>query len=81
MISIMVGKCVNNYATVPQNSLTVFNEIGNVTAEALTQSSNVVYTPVEIATLVTFIVGVIQVRTIKKYENGNNRVWFTVIHY
>lgn len=57
----MVGKCVSNYATVP-HSLSIFDENSNVTAEALTQSSKVIYTPVEVATLVTFIVGVIQVR-------------------
>lgn len=64
VVSIMVGKCVNNYATMPHpHSLPILSENeANVTAEALVQSSTqAIYTPVEIATLVSFIVGVIQV--------------------
>lgn len=56
----MVGKCVNKYANVPV-ALVAQVGVGNLTAEAFTQS-NVTYTPVEVATLVCFIVGVIQVK-------------------
>lgn len=69
VVSIMVGKCVNKYANVPvaliSQHLTLNHgvENGNLTAERLIQQPpDVMYSPVEVATLVCFIVGVIQVR-------------------
>jgi hypothetical protein len=70
----MVGKCVNKYANVPvalisQHSSSSSNGFGNLTAEAFTQQQpEIMYTPIEVATLVCFIVGVIQVNGKKQIK-------------
>lgn len=51
----MVGKCVNKYSN-------VHAEITNSTDTQMHDSTTTGYSPVEIATLVCFIVGVIQVK-------------------
>lgn len=53
----MVGKCVNKFATVP-------SDVTNSTVTQLNETATGhLYSPVEIATLVCFMVGVIQVKS------------------
>lgn len=55
----MVGKCVNKFSNVQM-------EVANSTDTQLLQSTSpTMYSPMEIATLVCFIVGVIQVKVYK----------------
>lgn len=55
-MSIMVGKCVNKYSNIQMEV------VGNSTDTQLLQPAASDYSPLEIATLVCFIVGVIHVR-------------------
>lgn len=57
VVSIMVGKCINKYSNIQQVS-------SNSTEAALSNEPSIGYSPVEIATLVCFMVGVIQVNHI-----------------
>lgn len=56
VVSIMVGKCVNKYSNL---DAVVSNSTVNHSSDAVTGHS---YSPIEIATLVCFMVGVIQVK-------------------
>lgn len=50
----MVGKCVNKFSNIQM-------VVGNSTDTQLLQPTTTMYSPMEVATLVCFIVGVIQV--------------------
>lgn len=59
MISIMVGKCVNKYSEI-QTDIT--NSTDTQPHASLESTVHYSYSPIEIATLVCFMVGIIQVK-------------------